>query len=116
MTSQAGRVIANRLMRLRERAGQSQQDLADATGMSQPTYSRIESGERPLKGGEAIQLADALGVRVGAILGAAEIDQRALCAARTEGGTSEMATMRLRLAAYLELDAYLEGHGVASLP
>lgn len=106
--------IANALKRLRERADISQEKLADLAGISQPTYSRIEGNARGLKGGEAIRLADALGVRLGAILGAVDIESRAVCAGRTDGGPSGMETMRERLFAYLELDDYLEAQGIQS--
>lgn len=107
--------IASALERLRRAAGISQEDLAARASISQATYSRIAGNARGLKGAEAIRLADALGVRLGVILGAAEIEERAVCAARTDGGPSGMEVMRNRLHAYLELDAYLESQGIGSL-
>lgn len=107
-----GARIANSLERLRKKADLSQEALAEKAGISQPTYSRIASNSRGLKGAEALQLADALGVRLGAILGGADVEARTICAARTDGGPSGMETMRERLSAYLELDAYLEAQGI----
>lgn len=104
--------LSRRVREAREAAGISQADAAQALEMSQPTYYRIESGARPLKGDELIRLADLFGMRAASITGAAEIRERARFAARTDGGSSSMATMRERLYAYLELDAYLTGQGI----
>lgn len=104
--------LGRRLREARELAGESQIAAANAIGVSQPTYYRIESGDRPLKGDELIQLADFLGIRAAAITGLVEARERARFAARTDGGSSPMATMRERLYAYLELDSYLTSQGV----
>ncbi|HOF37813.1 MAG TPA: helix-turn-helix transcriptional regulator [Dermatophilaceae bacterium] len=106
------RLVAARLRVLRAGDGRSQDAIAAAAGLSQPTYSRVESGDRALRGAEAVRVADALGVRVGALLGAPEVEARAVCAARTSGDVSDMATMRAKLNAYLELAAYLDGQGI----
>jgi len=106
------RLVAARLRVLRAGDGRSQDAIALASGLSQPTYSRVESGDRALRGAEAVRVADALGVRVGALLGAPEVEARAVCAARTSGDVSDMATMRAKLNAYLELAAYLDGQGI----
>lgn len=90
----------------------SQEQAAEALGISQPTYSRIETGERALKGDELVQLADLFGVRAAAITGIAEVRGRARFAARTDGTASPMASMRDKLYAYLELDTYLTNQGV----
>ncbi|MFA7323425.1 MAG: helix-turn-helix transcriptional regulator [Candidatus Nanopelagicales bacterium] len=100
-----------RLRAVRERVGVSQEAAADAIGVSQPTYSRIEDGTRPLKGDELVILADLFDVRAAAITGIAVVSDRARFAARTDGSNSPMVTMRDRLYAYLELDAYLAEHG-----
>lgn len=105
--------LGRRVREAREAAGESQAAAANAIGVSQPTYYRIESGDRPLKGDELIQLADFFGIRAAAITGPVEVRERARFAARTDGGTSPMAAMRERLYAYLELDSYLTSQGVA---
>lgn len=105
--------LGSRVREAREAAGVSQNDAARSIAVSQPTYCRIESGDRALKGDELIQLADYFGIRAAAITGLAEVRERARFAARTDGGASAMATMRERLYAYLELDSYLTGQGVA---
>lgn len=109
------RAIGRRVREVREAASPkvSQDQAAQALGISQPSYSRIETGERSLKGDELIMLADLFRVRAGAILGVAEVRQRARFAARTGGSPAPMAAMRDRLCAYLELDDYLTGQGGA---
>lgn len=104
--------LGRRLREVREAARVSQREAADAIGVSQPTYSRLEQGSRPLKGDELVVLADLFGVRAAAITGGAQIRSRARVAARTDGTESSMATMRERLYAYLELDEYLTEQGV----
>ncbi|TDT95572.1 helix-turn-helix protein [Streptomyces sp. 846.5] len=106
------KALGQRVREAREAAGVSQDEARKAIGVSQPTYSRLESGDRPLKGDELIQLADCFGIRAAVITGLAEIRERARVAARTDGSTSSMATMRERLYAYLELDAYLTSQGI----
>jgi transcriptional regulator with XRE-family HTH domain len=106
------RELGRRVREAREAAGISQDAARQAIDVSQPTYSRIESGDRPLKGDELIQLADCFGVRAAVIIGLPEVRERARFAARTDGDFSSMATMRERLYAYLELDSYLTSQGI----
>lgn len=107
--------LGRRVRAAREAAGVSQDEARKAIEVSQPTYSRIESGDRPLKGDELIQLADCFGVRAAAITGLTEVRERARFAARTDGDVSAMAAMRERLYAYLELDAYLTSQGITEV-
>ena len=107
--------IGRRVREVREAAGVSQDEARRIIGVSQPTYSRIESGERPLKGDELVQLADRFDVRASAITGLAQVRERARYAARTDGGPSSMDVMRERLYAALELDAYLTGQGIPAV-
>jgi len=107
--------LNRRIRVVRERVSVSQEAAATALAVSQPTYSRIEDGTRPLKGAELIQLADAFGVRVGAITGLAQIGQQTRFAARTDGTEADMAALRDHLYAYFELDSYLESQGLATL-
>jgi transcriptional regulator with XRE-family HTH domain len=53
-----------RLRHIREQVGYSQQDLADASGVSQHTISEIELGRRKPQGRTLRKLAKALGVEV----------------------------------------------------
>lgn len=105
--------LGRRVREVRELAKVSQDEAAQAIGVSQPTYSRIETGDRLLKGYELVQLADRFGVRAAAIGGLAPVAARARFAARTDGSAASMDSMRNRLYAYLELDAYLSDQGIA---
>lgn len=108
------KTLGDRVRAAREatRPKMSQDKAAEALGISQPTYARIELGERPLKGDELVVLADHFGVRAAAIVGVAQMSDRARFAARTDGSPSPMTSMRDRLYAYLELDTYLTDQGV----
>jgi len=91
-------------------AGFSQRALADQTGISQSTLSRILAGERVAKMPEIILLANALGCTVGQLTGTS-LSQRVQCAARASDGAS-IDIMRQRLVQFMELDAYLEDQGI----
>lgn len=105
--------LGRRIRELREAKTISQAAAAAALEVSQPTYSRIESGERPLAGDELVILADLFGIRAAALTGLPAVRRRARQAARTDGSSSAMATMADKLYAYLELDAYLTAQGIA---
>ena len=106
-------VFGLRLREARELAHISQSAAAQAIGVSQPTYTRIESGQRTLRGDELVRLADCFGVRAASLTGLTQIRERARFAARTDGTTTPMAAMRERLYSYLELDSYLSDQGIA---
>jgi len=93
-------------------AGQSQEQAAATLGLSQPTYSRIETGERPTKGHELILLADSFHMRVSTLVNLPDVASRSVFAARTDGSRSAMSTMKRRLCEYLELDSYLAEAGI----
>ena len=78
--------LGRRVREAREAAGVSQNDAAKTIEVSQPTYYRIESGNRPLKGDELIQLADFFGIRAATITGLADVGGRVRFAARSGGG------------------------------
>lgn len=103
--------LGHRIRAARTAVGITQETAADALDLSQPTYSRIEAGERLLTGPELITLADLFEIRVGALLAYPEIQARARFAARTSGESADMGRMKERLCAYLELDAYLTAQG-----
>lgn len=48
---------ASRLVELRERHGLTQQDCADALGIGQPSYAKMESGQTPLRRRDRVTLA-----------------------------------------------------------
>lgn len=114
--SVSAQALGKRIAEVRKAAGISQAQAAQAIEVSQPTYHRIEVGERVLKGAELVQLADLFGVRVSLLAGVPAIEQRVRFAARTSGASSAMASMRQRLHEYLELDAYLTDHGIYEGP
>lgn len=105
-------LIASRLRELRTANGLNQEQAGAAAEISQETYHRIETGKRPVKGAELIQLADLFNVRVSSISGLAKVRERAVGAARTDGTSPSMDTIRDYLCSYLELDAYLTRQGI----
>lgn len=94
----------------RTSAGLSQRALADRTGISQATLSRILTGDRTAKMPEIILIADATGCTVAQLTGHALAD-RVQCAARVTEGAS-VDSMRQRLLHFMELDAYLDEHAI----
>ncbi|UWZ53853.1 helix-turn-helix transcriptional regulator [Dactylosporangium aurantiacum] len=92
-------------------AGLSQRALADATGISQPTLSRIISGDRVAKLPEIVAISWATGCTVAQLTGVSSVAERAQCAARATNG-SGMADMRDALLHFLELDDYLDEQAV----
>lgn len=102
MTTQVGALID----RARVAAGMSQRALADATGISQPTLSRIISGDREAKMPEVVAIAWATGCTVAQLTGLGTVADRAQCAARATND-SGMDRMREALLNFLELDDYL---------
>lgn len=107
-------VLGRRLREARDAAGVPQEQAGAVIGVSQPTYGRIEGGERPLKGDELVLLADLFKIRAARITGVVALADRVRYAARTDGSQPQMAAMREKLHAYLELDAYLADQGIAS--
>lgn len=89
----------------------SQRALASATGISQPTLSRIISGERAAKMPEIIAIAWATGATVAELVGARTVADRAQCVARATNDAG-MVQMREALLHFLELDAYLDDQAI----
>lgn len=56
--------IGLRIKELREKAGMSQQRLAELMGIKRPTISQIENGERKIYAEELIKLSEILGISV----------------------------------------------------
>ena len=89
----------------------SQRALSEATGISQPTLSRIISGDRAAKLPEIMAIAWATGHTVAQLTGAGTVADRAQCVARATNGT-EMESMRQALLHFLELDDYLDDQAI----
>src|SRR5215472_3664949 len=98
--------VGLRIERARVAAGLSQRALADMTGMSQPTLSRIISGDRMAKMPELVAIAWATGVVVTELAGPGTVAERVQLAARATGDVG-MEGMRESLLHFLELDDYL---------
>ncbi|XAS76455.1 helix-turn-helix transcriptional regulator [Dermatophilaceae bacterium Sec6.4] len=96
----------------RERAGISQRALAEATGISQATLSRIECSTRAPKADEILAIAWATGSSVSEITGRSAVRSRVRCVARATGSAT-MDAMHRELIHFLEVDAFLDEMGVA---
>jgi transcriptional regulator with XRE-family HTH domain len=92
-------------------AGLSQRALSEATGISQPTLSRVISGDRPAKLPEILAIASATGHTVAQLTGIGAVADRVQCAARATNG-AEMESMRKALLHYLELSDYLDEQAI----
>jgi transcriptional regulator with XRE-family HTH domain len=97
--------------RARAAAGLSQRALADMTGISQPTLSRIISGDRVAKIPEIVAIAWATGHTVAQLAGAEAVADRVQCAARATNDCG-MEGMRQALLHFLELDDYLDEQAI----
>ncbi len=106
-TSNVGGLIE----RARVAAGLSQRGLADATGISQSTLSRIISGDRVAKMPEIVLIAQATGHTVAQLTGAGTVAARVQCAARATND-SGMEQMRESLLHFLELNDYLDDQAI----
>lgn len=106
-----GMSVGALIERARAAAGLSQRTLADITGISQPTLSRIISGDRVPKMPEIVAIAWATGHTVAQLTGAGTVAGRVECAARATNDCG-MADMRATLLHYLELDDYLDEQAI----
>ena len=100
-----------RVEHARRKSGLSQRDLASATGISQPTLSRIISGDRAAKVPELVIIAVATGHTLAELTAEGGVAHRAQSAARATSG-ADMEVMRRDLLHYLELSAYLDDQGI----
>ncbi|GAB3576331.1 hypothetical protein GCM10027445_40230 [Amycolatopsis endophytica] len=103
--------VGARIERAREDAALSQRALAEASGVSQSTLSRIITGQRPAKVPELIAIARATGHTMAQLTGTASVGERVRYAARATNGT-DMAVMRDKLLRFLELDDYLDDQAI----
>lgn len=111
MVPMAAADVGARVERARVAAGLSQRALADVTGISQSTLSRIISGDRVAKIPEVVALAWATGHTVAQLTGAAAVADRVQCVARATNN-SGMEAMRQALLHFLELDDYLDDQAI----
>jgi transcriptional regulator with XRE-family HTH domain len=109
MTTDTGTLIE----RARVAAGLSQRALADTTGISQSTLSRIITGDRVAKMPEVIAIAWATGHTVAQLTGTTTVANRVQCAARATNGAT-MARMHETLLHFLELDDYLDDQAISA--
>lgn len=97
--------------RARVAAGLSQRALADVTGISQSTLSRIISGDRVAKMPEVVAIAWATGHTVAQLTGVGTVADRVECVARATND-SDMDLMRRALLHFLELNDYLDDQAI----
>ncbi|HJP78448.1 MAG TPA: XRE family transcriptional regulator [Pseudonocardiaceae bacterium] len=107
MTTDAGA----RIERARVAAGHSQRSLAEVAGISQPTLSRIISGDRPAKMSELVAISWATGHTIAQLTGAETVADRVECSARATCDCG-MNVMREKLLHFLELDDYLQDQAI----
>lgn len=103
--------IATRIRRLREAVQLDQRSAADLAGISQATWSRIESGERDPKLGEVVGIAAALGCLTTTVLGDGEMSGRLVTAMRKTNGEVEVVGVAENLQFLLEAEAELHAAG-----
>jgi hypothetical protein len=72
----------------------------------------VTVGDQTLSGANAVRMADALGMRVGARLELRALETRVVASVPATGDSKGVSLMRARLTAYLELSAYLDGQGL----
>jgi transcriptional regulator with XRE-family HTH domain len=107
MTMDAGTFIE----RARVAAGLSQRALADAAGISQPTLSRIISGDRAANMPEVVAIAWATGHTVAQLTRFGTVADRLQCTAQATNGCG-MDHMRDALLHFPELDGYLDDQAI----
>jgi transcriptional regulator with XRE-family HTH domain len=106
--------VGARIERARAASGLSQRALADATGISQSTLSRVISGQRIAKVPELVAIGWATGITVAELAGTGTVAERAEGAARATNH-ADMDAMREALLHFLELDDYLSGQAIPSI-
>jgi addiction module HigA family antidote len=75
--------IGKKLKKLREQLGMSQQKLARLLGVSRPTISQIEHGERRIYAEELVKLSEIFGFSVDSLLNLEE-QPEVICWFKTE--------------------------------
>lgn len=82
--------IGYRIKKLRERVGINQQRLAELMGVSRPTISQIENGERKICSDELIKLSEIFGVSVGSLLNLEKLPEVILTEGKKDKKTKPM--------------------------
>ncbi|APT92167.1 transcriptional regulator [Corynebacterium phocae] len=100
--------IANALVQV----NMSQRQLAELSGISQSTISRIIAGDRQVTAPELMLFAHAMGLTLRQLLGT-DVASRIKLSARSTNGAA-METMRARLIYLAEIDLFLEDQGIPS--
>ena len=80
--------VGQRLVEARNAVGMTQRDLAEASGISQPTIHRIEAGQRETSPVEIAVLADACGVLPADLHGTSAVAGDVVYAGRTDSAGS----------------------------
>jgi hypothetical protein len=81
------------------------------TGISQPTLSRVITGQRVAKMPELMAIAWATGVTIAELAGTGTVAERVECVARATNH-ADMEGMREALLHFLELSDYLSGQAI----
>lgn len=92
-------------------AGPSKRSLAEATGVSRSTLSRIITGNRTAKMPEIALIAQATGHTVAQVTGTTTVADRVQCAAGPTNDSS-MEGMREALLYFVELNDYLDDQAI----
>lgn len=92
-------------------AGLSQRGLADRTGLSQASLSRVITGQRVPSLPDLVLISQATGVTFNYLAGVHDVARRVRYATRATNGAS-METMRESLLHFVELNAYLEDQAI----
>lgn len=103
--------IAARIRRLREDTGLDQRSAAELAGLSQATWSRIESGDRVPKLGDVVGIAAALGCLTSTILADGPMTGRLTTAMRKSDERAQADRVAEDLQFFLEVEAELHAAG-----
>lgn len=82
--------LGKRLTDARNAVGMTQRDLAEISGISQPTIHRIETDQRMVSGVELAVLSDACGVLPADLLGINSVAEDVVYAGRTDSEGSDV--------------------------
>lgn len=93
----------------------SQRQLAAKAGISHATLSRIIAGTRPAKANELLAVSMATGCNLADLTGISTMADRVEYAARPDNGMN-IEQIRKQVLQFLELDYYLEEHGIGVRP
>lgn len=100
--------LGKRIQRLRTKANLTQRQLREATGLSQTTIHRIETGEKAARIDELLSIAWAVGCPISHLLRNSAIRERATFAARVSEDEAPLEAVADDLFLMLELDEHLD--------